>query len=74
MLQKHVLEDIQALLTFALITSTNIRMCTRQHTLGHEMKLRVEKNVNTQPCMFCCAILGLDAMITIDKFHLLIMT
>ena len=54
-LQEHVLEDIQALLTFALTTSTNVRMCTRQHTLGHEMKLRVEKNVNTQPRMFCCA-------------------
>ena len=58
-LQKHVLEDIQALLTFALTTSTNVRMCTRQHTPGHEMKLRVEKNVNTQPRMFCCAIFGI---------------
>ena len=59
-LQERVLVDIQSLLTFALTTSSNVRMCTRQHTLGHEMKLRVKKNVNTQPRMFCCAIFGIE--------------
>jgi hypothetical protein len=54
--QERILVDIQSLLTFTLTMSTNIRMCTRQHMLGHEMKLRVKKNVNTQSRMFCCAL------------------